>query len=165
MECFKDNIIITVKPIPDGYQNVIPYLLVDAASALTIFLVKAFDAKVRQRLDRPDGSVMHVELQIGDSIVMIGEPMAEFGAMPSSIYLYVEDCDAIYRRAIEAGASSVMQPTDMPHAGERYGGVKDPSGNLWWIATHIEDVSPKEQARRVETLSMQQIEALVKQRV
>ena len=151
------------KPIPDGYQSVIPYLLVDGASELTAFLTKAFDAKVRQRLERPDGSIMHVELQIGDSIVMIGEPIAEFGAMPSSIYLYVEDCDAIYQQAIEAGANPVMQPTDMPHAGERYGGVKDPSGNLWWVATHIEDVSPEEQARRVETLTTEQVEALAKQ--
>ncbi len=152
-----------VKPIPEGYQTVIPYLLVEGAAELTTFLTDAFDAKVRQRLDRPDGSVMHVELEIGDSIVMIGEPMAQFGAMPSSIYLYVEDCDAIYQRALEAGATSIMQPTDMPHAGERYGGVKDPSGNLWWVATHIEDVSPEEQARRIETLTMEQIEDIVKQ--
>lgn len=154
---------MSVKPIPDGYQNVIPYLLVEGAAELTAFLVEAFDASVRQRLERPDGSVMHVELQIGDSIVMIGEPMAEFGPMPSSIYLYVEDCDAYYQRALQAGAVSVMPPTDMPHAGERYGGVKDPSGNLWWVATHIEDVSPEEQARRVEALTMEQIAALAKQ--
>lgn len=154
---------MSVKPIPDGYQNVIPYLLVEGAAELTTFLVDAFDAKVRQRLERPDGSVMHVELQIGDSIVMIGEPMAEFGPMPSSIYLYVEDCDAFYRRALQSGAASVMPPTDMPHAGERYGGVKDRSGNLWWVATHIEDVSPEEQARRVEALTMEQIAALAKQ--
>jgi uncharacterized glyoxalase superfamily protein PhnB len=154
---------MSVKPIPDGYQTVIPYLLVEGAAELTTFLTNAFGAKVRQRLDRPDGSVMHVELQIGDSVVMIGEPMAEFGPMPGSIYLYVEDCDAFYQRALQAGAVSVMPPTDMPHAGERYGGVKDGSGNLWWIATHIEDVSPEEQARRVQTLTMQQIEALTEQ--
>lgn len=154
---------MSVKPIPDGYQTVIPYLLVDRAAELTTFLSSAFDAKVRQRLERADGSVMHVELQIGDSIVMIGEPVAEFGPMPSSIYLYVEDCDAVYRRALEAGAASVMPPTDMPHAGERYGGVQDPSGNLWWVATHIEDVSFEEQARRVAALTMEQIEALAKQ--
>jgi uncharacterized glyoxalase superfamily protein PhnB len=154
---------MSVKSIPDGYQTVIPYFLIEGAAELTTFLIKAFGAKVRQRLDRPDGSVMHVELQIGDSIVMIGEPMAEFGPMPSSIYLYVEDCDAFYQRALQAGAASVMPPTDMPHAGERYGGVKDPSGNLWWVATHIEDVSPEEQARRVEALTMEQIAALAKQ--
>ena len=154
---------MSVKPIPDGYQTVIPYLLVEGAAELTTFLTTAFGAQVRQRLDRPDGSVMHVELQIGDSVVMIGEPMAEFGPMPSSIYLYVEDCDAFFQRALQAGAASVMQPTNMPHAGERYGGVKDPSGNLWWIATHIEDVSSEEQARRVEALTMEQVEALAKQ--
>ena len=153
---------MSVKPIPDGYQTVIPYLLVEGAAELTTFLTTAFGAKVRQRLDRPDGSVMHVELQVGDSVIMIGEPMAEFGPMPSSIYLYVEDCDAVYQRALQAGAASVMPPTDMPHAGERYGGVKDASGNLWWIATHIEDVSPEEQLRRVKALTMGQVEALAK---
>lgn len=154
---------MSVKPIPDGYQTIIPYLLVEGAAELTTFLTTAFGAKVRQRLDRPDGSVMHVELQVGDSVIMIGEPMAEFGPMPSSIYLYVEDCDAVYQRALQAGAASVMPPTDMPHAGERYGGVKDASGNLWWIATHIEDVSPEEQMRRVKALTMGQVEALAKQ--
>jgi uncharacterized glyoxalase superfamily protein PhnB len=154
---------MSVKPIPDGYQTVIPYLLVEGAAELTTFLTTAFGAKVRQRLDRPDGSIMHVELQIGDSVVMIGEPMVEFGPMPSSIYLYVEDCDAFYQRALQAGATSVMPPTDMTHAGERYGGVKDSSGNLWWVATHIEDVSPEEQVRRVEALTMEQVEALAKQ--
>jgi PhnB protein len=154
---------MSVKPIPNGYQTVIPYLLVEGAAELITFLTTAFDAKVRQRLDRPNGSIMHVELQIGDSVVMLGEPMAEFGPMPSSIYLYVEDCDAIYNRALQAGAASVMQPTDMPHAGERYGGVRDASGNLWWIATHIEDVSPEEQARRVKALTMEEVEALAKQ--
>ena len=154
---------MSVNPIPGDYQTVIPYLLIEGAAELTAFLIKAFDAKVRQRLDRPDGSVMHVELVIYASIVMIGEPLMEFGPMPSSIYLYVEDCDAIYQRALQAGAISVMPPTDMPHAGERYGGVKDPSGNLWWVATHIEDVSPEEQARRVEALTMEQIAALAKQ--
>lgn len=152
-----------VKSIPDGYQTVIPYFLVDRAAELTTFLTQAFDANVRQRLERADGSVMHVELQIGDSIVMMGEPIAEFGPMPCSIYLYVEDCDAAYQRAIDAGATSIMPPTDMSHAGERYGGVKDPSGNLWWVATHIEDVSLEEQARRVESMTMEQIEALAKQ--
>jgi uncharacterized glyoxalase superfamily protein PhnB len=101
------------------------------------------------RLDRQDGSVMHIEVRIGDSVVMMGEPMEAFGAMTASIYLYVEDCDAVYQRALEAGGTSIMEPMDMPHAGERYGGVRDPSGNLWWIATHKEDVLPEEQARRV----------------
>lgn len=141
-----------VKPIPDGYHTVTPYLLVEGVAKLATFLKEAFGAKQTLRLDRPDGSIMHVEVRIGDSTVMMGEPVAEFGPMPASIYLYVEDCDAVYRRALEVGGTSVMEPTDMKHAGERYGGVKDPSGNLWWIATHVEDVSPREQARRVQAL-------------
>jgi PhnB protein len=142
-----------VNPVPQGYHTVTPYLLVNGVAELVEFLERAFDAEVTLRLDRPDGTIMHVEVSIGDSIVMLGEPMGEFGPMPTSIYLYVEDCDAIYQRAVEAGATSVMEPTDMHHAGERYGGVKDPSGNLWWVATHIEDVSPEEQARRIVDLA------------
>ena len=144
---------MSVNPVPEGYNTVTPYLLVNRLPELVMFLEQAFDAEIMYRLDRPDGSIMHIEVGIGDSIVMLGEPMGEIGPMPTSIYLYVGDCDAIYERAIEAGATSVMEPTDMYHAGERYGGVKDPSGNLWWIATHIEDVPPEEQARRVVELA------------
>jgi uncharacterized glyoxalase superfamily protein PhnB len=139
-----------VKPIPDGYHTVTPYLLVDGVAELIQFLTEGFDAKLSHRLDRPDGSIMHVEVRIGDSVVMMGEPMGQFGAMPSSIYLYVSDCDSVYQRAVEAGGISVMGPTNMHHAGERYGGVRDPAGNIWWIATHVEDVPPEEQARRVQ---------------
>lgn len=99
---------------------------------------------------RPDGTVMHAEVKIGDSFVMMGEPTGEFGPMPSSIYLYVEDCDKVYERAVEAGAVSLMKPADML-TGERYGGVKDPAGNIWWVATHIEDPSKEEVRRRFES--------------
>ncbi len=95
---------------------------------------------------RPDGTVWHAEVKVGDSSIMMGEPMGEFGPMPASIYLYVENCDAVYRRALAAGGVSVMKPTDQP-TGERYGGVRDPSGNIWWIATHVKDVSSEEQVR------------------
>lgn len=139
-----------VKPIPDGYHTVIRYLLVDGVGELIEFLTKAFDATLKSRLDRLDGSVMHVEVQIGDSVVMMGEPMAPFGPMPTSVYLYMEDCDSVFQRAVEAGGVSVMEPTTKYHAGERYGGVRDPAGNIWWIATHVEDVPPEEQARRVK---------------
>ncbi len=147
---------MSITPIPDGYHAVTPYLLVDRVGELIDFLTQAFDAEPKLRLDRPDGSIMHAEVRIGDSVVMMGEPMAEFGAMPSSIYLYVGDCDAVYQRALQAGATSVMEPTDMYHAGERYGGVQDRSGNIWWVATHVEDVSAEEQARRIERLAKQQ---------
>ncbi len=138
------------KPIPDGYGAVTPYLIVEGVAELVSFLERAFGAKASGLLDRPDGSVMHAEVRIGDSAVMMGEPMGEFGPMPASLFLYVEDCDATYARALEAGGVSVMEVTTMHHAGERYGGVLDPSGNIWWIATHVEDVSWEEQARRIE---------------
>lgn len=136
----------------ERYSTVTPYLLVDGVEKLVTFLEKAFAAEEILRLNRPDGTVMHVEVRLGDSIIMMGEPLGEFGSMPSSIYLKVEDCDAVYQKATEVGGISVMEPMDMVHAGQRYGGVKDPTGNLWWIATTIEDVSPEEQSRRIDEL-------------
>lgn len=140
---------MTVKPIPDGYHAVSPYLIVTGASALIAFLKTSFDAKEVHTMLRPDGTVQHADLTIGDSHVMIAEAAAPWSPMPTSIYLYVADTDAAYRRAIEAGATSLMEPADQFY-GDRNAGVKDPVGNLWWIATHIEDVSPEELARRAE---------------
>ncbi len=140
-----------VDPIPKGYRTVTPYLIVPGVVKLLDFLKRAFNAKEKFHIMRPDGTIWHAEVKIGDSSIMMGEPMGEFGPMPASIYLYVENCDAVYQRALGAGGVSVMKPTDQP-TGERYGGVKDPSGNIWWIATHIEDVSSKEQIRRSKAL-------------
>jgi uncharacterized glyoxalase superfamily protein PhnB len=144
---------MAANPIPDRYHSITPYLFVEGVAELVSFLARAFDAEEFYRLDRPDGSVMHAEVRIGDSIVMMGEPMDELGPMPGMLYLYVNDCDAVYRKALEAGGTSVMDPTDMYHAGERYGGVQDPAGNIWWVATHIEDVSPDEQLRRIQEIA------------
>ncbi|MEM7349806.1 MAG: VOC family protein [Acidobacteriota bacterium] len=144
---------MTTQPIPDGYTAITPYLLVEGAAKLLDFLAEAFGAEESFRLDRPDGSLMHAEIRIDDAAVMVGEPMGEFGPMPGSIYLYVKDCDAVYERALAAGGVSVMPVTHMAHAGERYGGVKDPSGNLWWIATHVEDVSHEEEKRRIAAMA------------
>jgi PhnB protein len=143
----KERVTMSVKSIPDGYHTITPYLLVGGIVTLLDFLSKAFDAIELQRRHRPDGSIMHAEVRIGDSMVMMGEPTGEFGPMLASLYLYVSDCDLFYQRALQAGGISVMEPTTMPSEGDRYGGVKDPSGNIWWIATHIEDVSSKEQAK------------------
>jgi uncharacterized glyoxalase superfamily protein PhnB len=96
---------------------------------------------------RPDGGVMHAEVKIGDSTVMMGEPMGDWKAKPCSLYLYVEDVDAVYRRAIQAGGTSVGGPKDQFY-GDRTGGVIDPCGNYWGIATHVEDVSHEEMAKR-----------------
>ncbi len=134
----------------DCRHAVTPYLIVSDVARLAAFLKKAFDAEELISLGREDGSVMHVEMRIGDSMVMMGEPMGELGPMPASIYLTVEDCDSVYQRAVHAGGVSIMEPMDMPHAGERYGGVRDPAGNLWWVATQIEELTPEEQKARIK---------------
>ena len=121
-----------------AYYTVTPYLIVPNVPRLLKFLFEAFGATERMRLPRTDGSIMHAEVKIGDSIVMMGEPTDKIGAMPASIFLRVDDADAAHRRAIQAGGVSVSEPTDQPHAGERYGGVKDPCGNLWWPASPID---------------------------
>jgi uncharacterized glyoxalase superfamily protein PhnB len=136
-----------VKPIPDGYHTLTPYLTVHGAARLIDFLKQAFDAKEHSRTARPDGTVAHADLQIGDSRLMVSEATETWKAMPGSIYLYVPDTDATYRRAIEAGATSLMEPADQFY-GDRNAGVRDACGNSWWIATHVEDVSPEEMTRR-----------------
>ena len=132
---------MSVKSIPDGFHTITPYLLVNGVGKLMSFLSKAFDASELERRLRPDGSIMHAEVRIGDSIIMMGEPSGEFRPMPASLYLYVRDCDNVYQRALQAEGISIMEPTTRPAEGDRYGGVKDPSGNIWWIATHVEDVT------------------------
>lgn len=136
-----------VKPIREGFHTITPYLSVPSADKMIEFLEKAFDAELTFRGMRPDGSVMHTELKIGDSYLMMGEPTGNFPALQASIYLYVKDCDTAYKRAVKAGGVSLMEPETQP-SGERYGGVKDPAGNIWWVATHVEDVSQEEEARR-----------------
>lgn len=147
---------MAVKPIPDGFHTVTPYLTVHGVSKLIDFLKQAFGAtEVHPVMHRGDGTVMHAELKIGDSIVMMGEPMGEFQPAPCYLYLYVNDTDAVYKRALEAGATSIMEPADQFY-GDRNAGVKDPCGNFWWIATHKEDVPPEELAKRAEAFNKQQ---------
>jgi uncharacterized glyoxalase superfamily protein PhnB len=137
----------SVQPIPDGFHTVTPYLLVDDAAGLIPFLERAFGATLLGRYDSPDGRLMHASLQIGDSKVMMGQAAEQWPAMPAMLHLYVEDVDAVYRRAVEAGARSIREPEDQFY-GDRSGGVVDPAGNQWWITTHIEDLSDEEMARR-----------------
>jgi PhnB protein len=138
-----------VKPVPEGYHTLTPHLIVQGAPKLLDFLKQAFDAKEKYSLTGPNGAIMHAEVKIGDSMVMIGEAMGEWKAMPASIALYTDNADALYKRALEAGATSIREPADQFY-GDRSGGVKDPAGNHWWIATHIEDVSPDELKKRAE---------------
>ncbi|MBI4445417.1 MAG: VOC family protein [Acidobacteria bacterium] len=142
-----------IKPIPDGYHSVTPYLIVPGVRGLLDFVVDVFDAVlIEAPMTRPDGSVMHAEVRIGDSILMMGEPSGDFAAMPASLYLYVGDADAVYRKALKAGGVSLMEPADQFY-GDRSAGVKDPAGNCWWIATHREDLSPQEIASRAKALA------------
>lgn len=136
-----------VKPIPEGYHSVTPYLVVPGAGRLIEFLKEAFKAEEVERMSQPDGTVLHAEVRIGDSIIMMGEASDKFPAMPAAIYLYIPDVDAVYKRALAAGAASTMEPANQFY-GDRNAGVKDPSGNLWWIATHVEDVPREEMAKR-----------------
>ncbi len=140
---------MTVRPIPEGFRTVTPYLVVKGVPRLIEFLVRAFEAEEAERTTLPDGTIMNVSLRIGDSMIMMGEARGEFAPMPASILLYVKDADALYRRALDAGAASMMEPADQFY-GDRNAGVRDPAGNLWWIATHIEDVPPDEMKRRVD---------------
>jgi PhnB protein len=136
-----------VKPIPDGYHTVTPYLVVRGVPRLIEFLQQAFGATELMRAARPDGSIMHAEVAIGDSRVMMGEPPESSPPMPGCIHLYAVDTDALYHLALQAGATSLREPSNQFY-GDRMAGVQDPVGNQWWIATHVENVPPAEMARR-----------------
>ena len=140
---------MAVSPIPKGYHSVTPYLVAKDARALIDFATKAFDAQVVEEMKRPDGTVMHAELQIGDSRIMLGQESSQHTAMPAALYLYGPDVDGRYRKALAAGATSTMEPKDQFY-GDRTAGVVDGNGNHWWLGTHIEDVPHDELERRAK---------------
>ena len=143
----------TIRPIRKGFRAVTPYLFAQNAWRLIDFIAKAFGGSEVYRKERPDGAIIHAEIRIGDSMLMLGEATPQLGAMPTSIYLYVADSDSVYHKALEAGGVSVFPIMTLPN-GERYGGVKDVCGNIWWIATHVEDVPPEEEERRWKEFKM-----------
>ena len=136
-------------PIPAGYHTVTPYLAVPDAQNLIDFMVKVFDAKEREIIRKPDGQISHAEFQIGDSIIMLGTTSSTYGNATATLYGYVDDADARYQKALQAGAASLSEPVNQFY-GDRHAGVKDTNGISWWIATHIEDVAPEELARRAK---------------
>jgi PhnB protein len=140
---------MAVKAKPDGYHAITPYLVVDGAARLIDFLKEAFDAEEVERLAAPGDRIGHAEIRIGDSLVMLGDAHGEHKPLQTMLYVYVDNADAVYQRALAAGATSVQAPVDQFY-GDRSGGVKDAFGNLWWIATHIEDVPPAELQRRAQ---------------
>ncbi|GMV96552.1 MAG: VOC family protein [Phycisphaerae bacterium] len=144
----------TVKAIPDGYTAITPHLRIKGAAAAIEFYKKAFAAEELFRMPMPDGKVGHAELRIGGAALMLADECPEvnmFGPGPQgsgvTIHLYVEDADAVFARAVAAGATPTFPVTDM-FWGDRYGKVRDPFGHDWSIATHKEDLSPEEMARR-----------------
>jgi uncharacterized glyoxalase superfamily protein PhnB len=140
---------MSIKPIPEGYHTVNSYLIVEGAAKLIDFVKKAFDAVEVERMNGPDNSIGHAAVKIGDSMIMMSDARDNWKPMPSGIYLYVNDVDAIYKCSLEAGAISVMEPADQFY-GDRNAGVKDPVGNYWWIATHKEDLTSDELRKRAE---------------
>ena len=138
---------MTVNPIPEGCHSITPYLTVADAARLIEFLKKAFDGVERARISRPDGSILHAQVRVGDSLLMIGEPQGRWKPRPSMLYLYVADMEATYQRAIQAGAKSVVEPANMFY-GDRTACVTDVAENVWWIATRIENPSLEEIQKR-----------------
>ena len=138
-----------VKPIPEGYHTVTPYLTVVDAAAQIEFLKRAFGAEETERHTDNKGKVRHAEVRVGDSKVMIGQARDEWTPRQATFYLYVDDVDSVYKRAMAAGGKSVREPTNEAY-GDRCGGVEDSQGNQWWVATHMEDVSPEEIQRRYQ---------------
>lgn len=133
--------------IPEGFHTVTPYLVVPGVARLIDFLRDAFGAEELGRYAGADGRIMHAVVRIGDAMVEMGEPSEQWAPMPCALHLYVEDADAVYARAIQAGGVSLYEPDDKPY-GDREGGVRDPSGNSWYIATRREQVSHEEYERR-----------------
>ena len=153
---------MAVKAIPEGYHTVTPYLIIKGAVRALEFYKQALGATERMRFPMPDGRLGHAEIKIGDSIVMLADEVPEMGARspetvggtPVSMALYVEDCDALFARAVAAGAK-VQRPLTDQFYGDRSGTVVDPFGHVWTIATHKEEVSLEEMARRMANMAKQ----------
>lgn len=138
-----------VKPIPEGYSNVIPFLICSGADKVIDFCQKVSGAKVMNVSKDDKGTIMHASIQIRDSAIMLSEGSERFPAQSTMMYVYVENCDEVYKLGLDAGGKSLREPTNEFY-GDRSCGFADPSGNQWWVATHIEDVSPEEIAKRMQ---------------
>ena len=139
------------KPIPEGYHSVTPYLICKGAAKALDWYKQALGAEERVRMPGPDGAIMHAELQIGDSVLMLASGGEQWPSTSSLTCLYVEDCDAVFERAVAAGAK-VLEPLTDKFYGDRAGSVIDPFGQRWSIMTHKEDVSPEEMQRRMSAM-------------
>jgi PhnB protein len=148
---------MAVKAVPEGYHTVTPYLICKGAAAAIDFYKKVFGATELLRHDGPDGSIGHAEIKIGDSVIMLADEFAEqkflspktVGGTPVGLMLYVPDADAVFARALAAGATP-HQPMEDKFYGDRSGSLLDPFGHMWTVSTHVEDVTPEEMGRRAE---------------
>ena len=148
-----------VKPIPDDYPRVIPYLSVDGAGAAIDFYTAVFDATERMRMPGPDGKIGHAELEFGDAMVMLADAFPDMGGQtpkglggtPVTVMVYVENVDAVFARAVAAGATVEREVGDQFY-GDRAGQFVDPFGHKWFVATHVEDVSPEELEQRAAAM-------------
>jgi PhnB protein len=148
---------MATKPIPEGYHTASPYLAVDDAARAIEYYGRAFGAKEVVHMDAPGGKVGHAELMIGDSRIMLSDPFPqastrppkELGGTSASVFVYVEDVDAVVKQAVDAGATVTMEVADQ-FWGDRFGTITDPFGHVWSIATHVEDVPPGEMAERAK---------------
>lgn len=143
-----------VRPIPEGYHSISPAITCKNAAAAIEFYKKAFGAKELNRMEGPGGTIGHAELRIGDSVIFVSDEMPGMSAAPapsatpsSYLFLYIEDSDRVFNRAVEAGATATMPMQDM-FWGDRYGKLTDPFGHSWGVATHVEDVAPEEMQKR-----------------
>ena len=151
---------MAVKAIPEGYHSITPYLVCKGAAKAIEFYTRAFGAKEFVRMPGPEGRIMHAEVKIGDSMLMLADENPERGAVAppagtlarsASIMFYTDDVDATFKRALDLGASSIQTPTDM-FWGDRMGNLMDPFGHQWAIATHKEDVTPEEMQKRMQAI-------------
>jgi PhnB protein len=148
---------MATKAIPEGYHTLSPYLTVDDAARAIDYYVSAFGAKELRRMEAPGGKIGHAELEVGDSRIMLSDsfpqastrPPKELGGTSVSVFMYVEDVDAVVKQAVDAGATVTMEVADQ-FWGDRFGAITDPFGHVWSIATHVEDVPPEEMAERAK---------------
>jgi PhnB protein len=149
-----------VKPIPDGYPRVTPYLVVDGASAAIDFYCSVLGATERMRMSGPDDKVGHAELELGDSVIMLADEFPDMdarspkavGGTPVTLHVYVDDADAVFDQAVQAG-SKALRPVEDQFYGDRSGQFEDPFGHRWNVATHVEDVPPDEMAKRMAEMA------------
>ena len=145
----------SVRAVPEGFQTATPYLVVDNAAKLIEFIKNAFDGKVSFISNRDDNKIMHATVTIGTSTIMISDTMEGMEPHTAMLYLYLEDADGVFKKAIDSKATSVQEPRTEFY-GDRAGAVKDEWGNVWWIATHVEDVDPEELDRRLKEILKEQ---------